>query len=343
LAEPGNASSVHAFGRAARRALAAARKTVAAAVGADLAGVIFTSGGTEANNLALLGLDGPRLVSAVEHPSVLEADPEAPRIPARGDGVIDLGALTDLLAAHRPRLVSLMLANNETGVIQPVAEAAALVHAVGALLHVDAAQALGRIPVDMKTLGADLLTLSAHKMGGPPGVGALVLRGGLEIAPRQRGGGQEAFRRAGTESLPAILGWAAAISAIERGEAERIAWLRTTLEQHVKRHCPEAIIIGYHAPRLPNTCCLLLPGVDGAAQLMALDLEGVAVSTGAACSSGKVGPSHVLLAMGLAEADARCAIRVSLGWSSTEQDVARFVAAWRGLRERVRARCRAMT
>jgi cysteine desulfurase len=341
LRTPGNASSVHAFGRRARRALEASRARIAAAVGAGPTEVVFTSGGTEANNLALLGIDGPRLVSAIEHPSVLEADPEAPRIPVGADGVIDLGGLAELVAARRPRLVSLMLANNETGVIQPVAEAAALAHAAGALLHVDAAQGLGRVPVDLAALGADLLTLSAHKMGGPPGIGALVLRPGVEIPPRQRGGAQESRRRAGTENLPAILGWAAALAAVEPGEAERITALRTALEGTALDRCPEARILGVESPRLPNTTCLLLPGVDGATQLMALDLAGIAVSTGAACSSGKVGPSHVLLAMGLPEPEARCAIRISLGWSTTEADTRRFLEAWLAVRERVAARRRA--
>jgi cysteine desulfurase len=338
LRQPANASSVHAFGRAAHRALERARATVARSVGASPEGVVFVSGGTEANNLALQGIDGPVLVSAIEHPSVLEAAPSAVPIPVDRQGRIDLAALERLVAAEAPRLVSVMLANNETGVVQPVAEAARLAHAAGALLHVDAAQALGRIPVDMAELGADLLTLSGHKLGGPPGAGALVLRQGIEVTPRQRGGAQERRRRAGTESLPAILGMAAAVEAIGEEEAARIRGLRDELERRAVAGCPAAHIVGAECERLPNTTCLLLPGVEGATQLMALDLAGVAVSTGAACSSGKVGASHVLLAMGLDEAEARCVIRISLGWASGMADVERFLSAWLPLAQRALAR-----
>lgn len=343
LREPANASSVHAFGRRARSRLESARATVAAAVGSRPEGVIFVSGGTEANDLALLGMAGPALVSAVEHPSVLEAVPGAPRIPVDGSGRLDLAALERLIHAHRPGLVSVMLANNETGVVQPVAEAARFAHAAGALLHVDAAQALGRIPVVLDDLGADLLTLSAHKLGGPPGVGALVLRPGIEPKPRQRGGAQEMRRRAGTENLPAVVGMAAAVAAMDADEPRRIRALRDWLEREVLAGCTATRIAGAEAPRLPNTTCLLLPGVEGATQLMALDMAGVAVSTGAACSSGKVGPSHVLLAMGLPEALARCAIRISLGWASSEADVERFLAAWLPLARRALARGNAKT
>ena len=331
LAEPANPSSVHGFGRRARAALERARRVVAEAVGAAPGGVIFVSGGTEANNLALRGVGGPVLVSAVEHPSVLEAVPDAVRIPVDGDGRIDLAALGRLIALHRPRLVSVMLANNETGVVQPVAEAARQAHAADAWLHVDAAQALGRIAVAMDDHGADLLTLSGHKLGGPPGAGALVVREGVALSPVQRGGGQELRRRAGTEGLPAILGMAAAIGAIGPDEPGRLLALRGRLEAGIREACPAARIVGVGAERLPNTTCLLLPGVEGATQLMALDMAGVAVSTGSACSSGKVGPSHVLLAMGVSEAEAGCAIRVSLGWASSEADVERFLAVWPAL------------
>lgn len=338
LAEPANPSSVHGFGRRARAALERARHVVATAVGGSSDGVIFVSGGTEANNLVLRGIGGPALVSAVEHPSVLEMEPAAPRIQVDGEGRIELAALERLIAEHRPRLVSVMLANNETGVIQPVAEAARLIHAAGGLLHVDAAQALGRVPVAMADLGADLLTLSGHKLGGPPGAGALVLREGLTLDPVQRGGGQELRRRAGTEALPAILGMAAAIEAIRPDEPGHMKVLRDRLEARIGEACAAARIVGVGAERLPNTSCLLLSGLEGATQLMALDLAGVAVSTGSACSSGKVGPSHVLLAMGLCEAEARCAIRISLGWASTEADVERFLAVWLPLAERTLAR-----
>ena len=197
-------------------------------------------------------------------------------------------------------------------------------------------QALGRTDVDMRDLGADLMTLSAHKMGGPLGVGALVTVPGIAVASRQRGGAQESRRRGGTENLPAILGWAAAVSTLRPDEPARLATLRDLLEAAARAGCPEVEVVGAQAERLPNTSCLLLPGVENATQLMALDLAGIAVSSGAACSSGKVGASHVLLAMGMSERAARCAIRVSLGWSTTEADVARFVEVWCGLARRAR-------
>jgi cysteine desulfurase len=331
MARPHNASSVHTFGRDARRRLEQARRRLAAVAGGRPEGVIFTSGGTEANNLALAGLDGPVVVSAIEHASVLDAIPAATRVPPTRDGRVDLDRLERRVADVRPQLVSVMMANNETGVIQPVAEAAAIAHRHGARLHVDAAQALGRVPVDMAALGADLMTLSAHKMGGPPGIGALLLAEGIEIVPRQRGGAQEARRRGGTENLPAILGWIAALDAVAADEAGHVAVLRDAIDREARLCCPATEVVGTKLARLPNTSCLLTPGIESATQLMALDLAGVAVSSGAACTSGKVGASHVLLAMGLPEALARCAIRVSLGWSTTPADVDRFVEAWRSL------------
>jgi cysteine desulfurase len=334
----GNASSVHAAGRAARRRIEDARERVAALVGAAPAGVVFTSGGTEANALALTGSGAARLlVSAVEHDSVLRNAPEAAPIPVDRNGVVDLAALERLLGDARgePCLVSLMLANNETGVIQPVAEAAAIARTHGARLHCDAVQAAGKIAVDMIALGVDMLTLSAHKIGGPQGVGALVLRDGVTLTPLFRGGGQERGRRAGTENLPGIAGFgaaaAAALADLAAGAPARIAAQRDRLEAALGS---QAVVHGAGAARLPNTSCIGLPGRSAEIQVMALDLAGVAVSSGAACSSGKVRASHVLGAMGLSAADAGCAIRVSLGWASSEDDVDRFVAAWRGLAAR---------
>lgn len=335
LAEPGNPSSVHAHGRRARRLIEAARAAVAARLDLAPDGVLFTSGGTEANHLALLGLPGPRLVSAIEHPSVLEADPDAARIPVDACGRLDLVALAELLPRVRPALVSVMLANNETGVLQPVAEAARLAHAHGALLHCDAVQAFAKLPFTLADLGADLLTVSAHKLGGPPGVGALALREGLDPTPLQRGGGQERRRRAGTENLPGIAGFAAALGVATDWAAVRT--LRDRLEAGARTLHPDARIVGAEAGRLPNTTCLVIPGLSAETQLMALDLAGVAVSSGAACSSGKVGPSHILAAMGIPPETARCAIRVSLGWSTTGRDVDAFLAAARPLCTRRRA------
>jgi len=337
----GNPSSVHRSGREARRALERARAQVAALVGAPAASVVFTSGGTEANQLALRGL-GERLVmvSAIEHDSVRQAVPSARVIPVMSDGVVDLAALARLLdEADGPALVSIMLANNESGVIQPVAEAARLVHERGALLHCDAVQAAGKLPLDMTSLGADLLTLSAHKLGGPPGIGALVVGAEAPLAAIQTGGGQERGRRAGTENLPGIVafGAAAEIAVARLGDWAAVARLRDVAAARLTAIAPEATIYGVDAPRLPNTLQIAMPGVPAATQVMALDLAGVMVSAGAACSSGKVRRSHVLDAMGVPAAAAECAIRISLGWSTTEDDIDRLVDAWGALYARTRA------
>ena len=336
LAEGGNPSSVHAAGRRARARVEAARQAVAKLVGADPSGIVFTSGGTEANALALAGAGRRRLlVSAVEHASVLDAAAGAGIVPVDGDGVIDLDALAGMLAAETsPALVSVMLANNETGTIQPVRRAAEIAHAAGALIHCDAAQAAGRMSVSMSELAVDFLTLSAHKMGGPAGIGALALANpDFPLAPLLLGGGQERRRRAGTENLSGIVGFgvAAAISEWELVEGDtisRLEHLRDRLEGAALERVPGAVAIGRAASRLPNTVCLALPGIPSQTQVMALDLAGVMVGAGAACSSGKVAASRVLAAMGLAPRVAGSAIRVSLGWASGERDVAGFVEAW---------------
>jgi cysteine desulfurase len=335
LAEVGNPSSVHAGGRRARALIEGVRRELAACLAVEATAVVFTSGGTEANHLALLGVEGPLLVSAVEHPSVLGAVLGAATAPVDGAGRLDLAAFEALLATVRPRLVSIMLANNETGVVQPLAEAAALARAAGALVHTDAVQVLGKLPLDLDELGVDLLSVSAHKLGGPPGVGALVVREGVELRPLLRGGGQELRRRSGTENLPGIAGFGAALGVATDWAAVRA--LRDRLESAILEGHPATRIVGVDVPRLPNTSCLLTPDLTAETQLIALDLAGVAVSSGSACSSGKVGPSHVLAAMGLPEADARCAIRLSLGWATTEADVDRFLEAWTDLVRRRRA------
>ncbi|HZU89628.1 MAG TPA: cysteine desulfurase family protein, partial [Stellaceae bacterium] len=340
FARCGNPSSVHRFGRDARRVLEAARAQVAALVDAPPSDIIFTSGGTEANNLALAGCGRARLlVSAIEHGSVLEAAPLAERIPVDGDGIVALDALERKLAADpRPALVSVMLANNETGVIEPVAAVAERAHRMGALLHCDAVQAAGKIPLDGRALGADLLTLSAHKLGGPPGIGALVVLRELDLMPQIRGGGQERGRRAGSENLPGIAGFAAAAAAAAAGIAayDDVRRLRDELERAIAALAPGAVIVGAAAPRLPNTAAIAMPGTPAETQVIALDLDGVMVSAGAACSSGKVRASHVLEAMGAGPELAGSTIRVSLGWSTTETDVARFLAAWAALYRRRR-------
>jgi cysteine desulfurase len=338
LGVTGNPSSVHRAGRAARRALEHAREAVAALVGAAPDAVVFTSGGTEANNQALGSLRGPCLVSAVEHDSVLAAAPDAERLPVDALGRVDLERLADRLAAVRPALVSVMLANNETGVVQPVAEVAELAHRHGALVHCDAVQAAGKLAIDLAALGVDLLTLSAHKLGGPQGAGALVLGDGIEPAALLRGGGQERRWRPGTENLPGIVGFgrAAELALEDRDWRRRVGALRDRLEAEILAVAPAARVYGRGAERLVNTSCLSMPGVGNQTQLIAFDLAGIAVSTGSACSSGKVGPSHVLAAMGIDPAEAASAIRVSLGWASTALDVERFVAAWTRLHARTR-------
>jgi cysteine desulfurase len=345
----GNPSSVHAEGRAARSLIERARAEVAALVGAKPADVFFTSGGTEANMLALTpaietaGEKRPRerlLMSAIEHSSVRAGG----RFPAEAitdiavdaDGRVNLAALAQVLGnAPRP-LVSIMLANNETGVVQPVAEAAAIVHAAGGLLLVDAVQAVGRVPCDIGALGADLLTLSAHKIGGPKGVGALV-RASEAIHfpdPLIRGGGQERGMRAGTENVAGIAALGAAAAAVRKQAAAEAAHMlarRNELEGGLRAISPNAVIFGAGtgAERLPNTTLFALEGMKAETAVIAFDLEGVAVSSGAACSSGKVQPSHVLAAMGVSPALVRGAVRVSLGWTTTKADIDRFLAAWR--------------
>jgi len=335
----GNASSVHRWGRAARQGVERAREAVAALVGARPEGVVFVSGGTEANHLALLGAGRERiLVSAVEHSSVLQAVPAAERIAVDGDGIVDLDRLEAQLAADkRPALVSVMLANNETGIILPVAEIARVAHAHGALFHCDAVQAAGKIPLAAAQIGAGLVSLSAHKLGGPPGIGALVVTGNAEPAAIFRGGGQESGRRAGSENLPGIAGFAAAAEAAVAALAdnERVRQLRDGLEAAAVAAVPEAVVIGAGRKRLPNTTALALPGVSAETQVIALDLAGIMVSAGAACSSGKVGPSHVLAAMGVAPEIAAGTIRVSLGWTTTEADIAHFLEAWTALARRL--------
>ena len=334
----GNPSSVHRRGRAARHIVERAREPVAALLGdVDPSAVIFVSGGTEANHLALIGAGRERvLVSAVEHDSVRHAVPAAEIIPVGPEGIVDLDALDRLLGADlRPALVSVMYANNETGVIQPVAEIAAIVRRNGALFHCDAVQAAGKLALEAGAIGADLVTLSAHKIGGPTGIGALVVTGGIELAPLLRGGGQEHRRRAGTENLPGIAGFAAAAAA-EIADYERVAALRDGLEAEIAMTARDAVVLGAAANRLPNTSAIAMPGVAAETQVVALDLDGVMVSAGAACSSGKVGPSHVLAAMGVAPEIAASTIRVSLGWSSSEAEIDHFLRAWTALYRRCR-------
>ena len=332
MAEVGNASSVHAAGRAARAKVEAARRQVAALVGAAPDQVVFTGGGTEADNQVLRPADPARtFVCAIEHPAVLDACPGAARVPVTPDGVIDLAALEALLAAaETPALVALMLANNETGVIQPVAEAAVLAHRFGAALHCDAVQAVGKIPVDFAALGVDTLALTGHKFGGPQGVGALIVRDADAAECLMRGGGQERGLRGGTENVAAIvaLGVAARIAAERMDRYAALADLRDRLEARLRQSTPGFRVFGDAVPRLPNTSKMMMPGVSSETQVMSFDLAGIAVSAGSACSAGRVEPPYVLTAMGVPDAEALCALRVSLGWDTDEADIDRFVEVW---------------
>jgi cysteine desulfurase len=331
----GNPSSVHTAGRAARRLLEDAREALASQFGARPRDVVFTSGGTEADALAIHALGASRklIVGATEHDAVRAAAPDAWILPVTRDGLADLGVLQDWLTESQPSLVCLMLANNETGVIQPVAPAAELCRQFGAYLHVDAVQAAGRMQVGLRDLGANSLALSSHKLGGPAGAGALLLSPEVTaIGPLIRGGGQERGRRGGTPPLPAIAGFAAAAHAA--WDAAPLAPLRDAAEAAAVQ--TGAIVCGAGAPRLANTTCLALPGVRADAQVIALDLDGVAVSAGAACSSGKVSASHVLAAMELGPLAGQ-AIRVSLPWNATLADIQAFSTAYRRMAGRLRA------
>lgn len=344
LAAGGNASAVHSEGRAARRLIEDARQSVAALVGAAPRCVTFTSGGSEAA-ATLLAPDFagvvatgpfPRLiVSAIEHSCVLSggrfAADAVSVCPATPAGVIDLAALEVLLADGAPALVAVMAANNETGAIQPVAEVAALCRAHGAALVVDAVQALGKLPLDIAAVGCDALFVSAHKIGGPAGIGAIVTASeAVTFPPLVRGGGQEGRRRAGTENLAGIAGFGGAAKAVaaESGEGPRLAALRDRLEAGLSALAPDSRVVGAGVTRLPNTSLTLHPGREGETLTIALDLAGMAVSTGSACSSGKVAPSHVLAAMGISPREARSALRISLGWTTTAAEIDLFLAAY---------------
>jgi cysteine desulfurase len=334
LVRAGNPSSVHRFGRLARRTVEEAREAVARAVGARPAEILFVSGGSEANNLALKGSGAARvLASAIEHDSVLAAAP-GERIPVDREGVVDVAALERMLSADpRPALVSVMLANNETGAIQPIADIVRIARARGARVHCDAVQALGRIEFDLHALGVDFASLSAHKLGGPMGVGALYVRDGLALSAQIVGGGQERGLRAGTPNLPGIVGFGVAARQAhdDLEDMTRIRRLRDRLEAGIKRLQPSVRIFAEDVERLSNTSCFAVPGLEADTQVIALDLAGIAVSAGAACSSGRVQSSHVLRAMG-ADADlAGSAIRVSLGWQSEECDIDEFLTAWGAL------------
>ncbi len=330
----GNASSVHSEGRKAHKLMDDARETLAFHLGCLPQMIAFTGGGTEANNMALRGLDVDRiLISAVEHDSVRSAAKASGKnveiIPVDKFGRVDLNGLEQMLNGPKA-LVSVMIANNETGVVQPIQDVVQLTSKVGGLCHIDAVQGFGKRPMNFGLLGCDLMTVGAHKVGGPTGIGALIIRDGLVVEPLLQGGGQELRRRAGTENLVAIAGFAATAKA---AQLENHA-LNDTLEAALE----DTVIFGDGVERLRNTTCFAKPGMKAETLLMNFDLEGIAVSSGSACSSGKVARSHVLEAMGVAPEISASAIRVSLGWNTTAEDIHRFIAMWRKISARQQTR-----
>lgn len=346
IAAAGNPSSVHGEGRRARAIVEKARRRVAELINVEPKSIIFTSGATEANATVI----GQRrwsaiAVSAVEHLSVLEAArrraPECTILGVDNQGLVDLEALRAWLdkPLEGNRLISVQWANNETGVIQPIREIAELVRDAGAFLHVDAVQAAGRIEIDLSEIGVTFLTLSSHKIGGPQGVGAIAQGAGSAIEPLIVGGGQEHRLRAGTENVAGCAGFggAALCAAADACDVSGLEALRERLESGVLKVTPNAVVVGKGAPRLANTSSIGLPEVRAETSVIAFDLAGLAVSAGSACSSGKVGRSHVLEAMGLDSPVADSTLRISLGWSSTEKDVDRFLDTWPRVMNRNRA------
>lgn len=338
MGEVGNASSVHGFGRAARKYVEDAREQVAALCGVNADQVIFTSGATEATNTILCGYkDKKTIISSIEHPAVKDSLPHAIEIPVTKDGVVDLEIHKSTLEKEKPDLVSIMLVNSETGVIQPIKEMAELAHQHGALFHTEVVQAAGRMDISLNALGVDFMSLSAHKFAGPQGVGALIIRDGLEAPKFMRGGGQEKNCRAGTHNTAGIagMGLAAVIALKEMSDYQkRITKMRDDLEAKIKQTSNRAIIYGENSPRVCNTINVGVPGLEAQTQMMALDLDSIAVSSGSACSSGSFKPSDVLMAMGVSEADAKCALRISLGWNTTSADIDGFLESWSKLIKR---------
>lgn len=338
---PLNPASIHSAGRLAKKHLEDSRAAIAQAVGAFANEVLFTCSGSEANNMVLRGFAGawPLLVSAVEHASVGKTAGllGGGVIPVDSNGVVKLDVLEAMLKAlGRPALVSIMLANNESGVIQPLAEIARITHAHGGLVHSDAVQALGKIPVDWGLLGVDMLTLCAHKAGGPVGAGALLIRNDLPIKPLISGGKQELGRRAGTENVHAIVGFAELARHVAHypDASQWLEW-REWLIAEIKAAAPDAVVCGQGADRLPNTLQITMPSVTSETQLMNFDIGGIAVSAGSACSSGRVAASSVLLAMGMDVDTASTAARISWGWGTTKADVEAFAVAWKAMYLRI--------
>ncbi len=339
MGEVGNASSVHLYGREARKHVETARQKVAALCHVDDPDqVTFTSGATESINTVLSGYrDKPVLISAIEHSAVLAAAPQANKIPVTSDGLVDIDAYKKLLREDKPALVSIMLVNSETGVIQPIPELAALAHEAGALFHSDAVQGAGRIDLSLNRLGVDFMSLSAHKFAGPQGVGAIIKRDGLDLPKFMLGGGQEKNCRAGTHNTAGIagMGLAAEIALKKMKDYVEIQKLRDDMESRIREISKTIIIYGQNAPRVGNTTNVGLVGIPAQTQMMAMDLDGIAVSSGSACSSGAFKPSHVLMAMGASEEEAKSALRISLGWATTQSDIDRFIEGWEKIVQRI--------
>lgn len=335
---PLNPSSVHHYGRMAKKLLEDSRKTIADYLSVWADEITFTASATEANNTALQGFPNRILaVSATEHPSILAVTKQRDDsivLPVDANGLLKMDALQAALETHPNKLlVSVMLANNETGVIQPITEIAKLVHEHGGLLHCDAVQALGKMPIDFNLLGVDMLTLSAHKAGGAVGVGALVVRSGLMPQARLIGGGQEKRRRAGTENIAAIAGMARLLQILP--DLSHLREWQNTIEKELLNVSRGTIILGQNAPRLPHVSCVIMPNVSNETQLISFDLAGICVSAGSACSSGRIEPSHVLQAMGLSNEQANCALRISMGWGTTETEVQKLIMTWKEINSKL--------
>lgn len=338
MTAPHNASSVHALGREGRKIVEQAREKTSELCGVQANQVIFNSGATEGNNTVLQHFSGQRvLVSSTDHKAVLDVLPGAVHIPVGTDGLVDLHALEELLKQEPTALVSVMAVNNETGVIQPMAEISALAHKYGALYHCDAVQAAGKIPLNMAELGIDFMTLSAHKIGGPQGVGALVFGFCGQTPVLLHGGGQEKSARAGTENVAGIAGFGLACEIARKNlpQYQKLEELRDRLENNLKEISPNITIYGQNVARAPNTSMFALPGITSERLLIALDLQGFALSNGSACSSGTVQPSHVLTAMGANDKDAASALRLSMGWNTKPEEIDAFLSAWKDITSRL--------
>jgi cysteine desulfurase len=332
----GNPSSVHAYGRKVRQHLESARQTIADFFKAEPKQIIFTSGATEANNLALKGFDGIKIVSAIEHDSIHQVCSDALSCPVDEDGVVNLEKLESLLQSHREEkvLVSVMAANNETGVIQPISEIAALVKKHQAFFHCDATQAVGKLTIDWSKIAFDMVSISSHKIGGPAGVGALIVSPNIALKAQIVGGGQERSYRGGTENILGIIGFEAALKECLNDPWGEIRFLRDRFEDEIQAFCLDVDVFGKSVPRLPNTSNLTMPGVKSDVQLMNFDLSGIAVSAGSACSSGKVKTSRILQAMGLPSSKTNSAIRVSLGWQTQPFEIEAIIDTWKQIYSR---------